>query len=54
MKRMYHGGNRQLQDTFDTRRLADRIEERVVHDRIDDDDKAYIEERDMFFIATAD
>jgi uncharacterized protein len=51
---VYHDGNRQLQDTFDTRRLADRIEERVVHDRIDDGDKAYIEARDMFFIATAD
>jgi predicted pyridoxine 5'-phosphate oxidase superfamily flavin-nucleotide-binding protein len=51
---VYHDGNRQLQDNFDTRRLADRIEERVVHDRIDDGDKAYIEARDMFFIATAD
>jgi predicted pyridoxine 5'-phosphate oxidase superfamily flavin-nucleotide-binding protein len=54
MKRVYHDGSRQLQDTFDTRRLADRIEERVVHDRIDDDDTAFIEARDMFFIATAD
>jgi predicted pyridoxine 5'-phosphate oxidase superfamily flavin-nucleotide-binding protein len=54
MGRVYHEGNRELQDTFDTRRLADRIEERVVHDRIDDDDRAYIEARDMFFIATAD
>ena len=50
----YHPGNRQLQDRFDTRRLADRIEERIVHDRIDDDDRAFIEARDMFFIATVD
>jgi predicted pyridoxine 5'-phosphate oxidase superfamily flavin-nucleotide-binding protein len=54
MPGVYHDGNRQLQDTFDTRRLADRIEERVVHDRIDEDDHAFIEARDMFFIATAD
>jgi predicted pyridoxine 5'-phosphate oxidase superfamily flavin-nucleotide-binding protein len=50
----YHDGNRKLQDRFDTRRLADRIEERVVGDRIDDDDRAFIEARDMFFIATTD
>jgi hypothetical protein len=51
---VYHGGNRMLQDRFDTRRLADRIEERVMHDHIDADDKAFIEARDMFFLATAD
>jgi predicted pyridoxine 5'-phosphate oxidase superfamily flavin-nucleotide-binding protein len=51
---LYHHGSRELQDRFDTRRLADRIEERIVHDRIDEDDKAFIEARDMFFIATTD
>ena len=51
---LYHEENRNLQDRFDTRRLADRIEERIVHDRIDDDDRAFIETRDMFFIATVD
>ena len=51
---MYHGGNRDLQDRFDTRRLADRIDERIVHDRIDESDRAFIEARDMFFLATAD
>ena len=51
---IYHDGNRTFQDRFDTRRLADRIEERIVHDRIDDDDRAFIEARDMFFLATAD
>jgi hypothetical protein len=50
---VYHDGSRKLQDRFDTRRLADRIEERVMHDRIDADDKAFIEARDMFFLATA-
>jgi len=51
---LYHHGNRELQDRFDTRRLADRIEERIVRDRIDEDDRAFIEGRDMFFIATVD
>ena len=51
---MYHPGNRELQERFDTRRLADRIDERIVRDTIDDDDRAFIEARDMFFIATAD
>ena len=51
---VYHDGSRKLQDRFDTRRLADRIEERIVRDRIDGDDKAFIEARDMFFLATAD
>ena len=54
MRSVYHGGSRELQDRFDTRRLADRIEERIVHDAIDDDDRAFIEARDMFFLATAD
>src|SRR5207248_1496032 len=34
--------------------LADRIDERLVRDTIDDDDRAFIEARDMFFLATAD
>ena len=51
---MYHDGSRGFQDRFDTRRLADRIAERIVHDRIDDDDAAFIRARDMLFLATAD
>ena len=51
---LYHEGSRRLQDRFDTRRLADRIEERIVRAEIDDDDRAFIEARDMFFIATTD
>ncbi len=51
---LYHDGNRKLQDRFDTRRLADRIEDRIVRDHIDEDDRAFIEARDMFFIATTD
>jgi len=51
---MYHEESRRLQDRFDTRRLAERIEKRIVHETIDDDDRAFIEARDMFFIATTD
>ena len=50
----YHDGNRLLQDQFDTRRLADRIDERLVDDVIDSDEKALIENLDMFFLATSD
>jgi predicted pyridoxine 5'-phosphate oxidase superfamily flavin-nucleotide-binding protein len=52
--RVYHPGSRRLQDRFDTRRLADRIEDKLVHEVIDEDDRAFIEARDMFFLATAD
>jgi predicted pyridoxine 5'-phosphate oxidase superfamily flavin-nucleotide-binding protein len=54
MSRVYHEASRAFQDRFDTRRLADRIEERLVDDVIDDDDRAFIERQDMFFLATAD
>src|SRR5262245_37687533 len=50
----YHDASRGLQDRFDTRRLADRLDERIVHEMIDDVDRAFIERCDMFFIATAD
>lgn len=51
---LYNEASRKLQDRFDTRRLADRIEERIVREEIDADDRAFIEARDMFFIATTD
>jgi uncharacterized protein len=54
MSELYHRGSRELQDRFDTRRLADRIEQRLVVDRIGDNDKAFIESLDMFFLATTD
>ena len=54
MSKFYHDGSRELQDRFDTRRLADRIEQRLVGTRIGDEDKAFIESLDMFFLATSD
>ena len=55
MSSAYRAGARRLQDRFDTRRLADRIEERFLQAPvIDADDRAFIERMDMFFLATAD
>ena len=54
MTGLYNDASRAFQDRFDTRRLADRIDERLVTDLIDDDDRAFIERQDMFFLATAD
>ncbi|HZP57541.1 MAG TPA: pyridoxamine 5'-phosphate oxidase family protein [Dehalococcoidia bacterium] len=50
----YHDGSRELQDRFDTRRLADRLDEAIVHDTISAHDRDFIERADMFFLATAD
>ncbi len=50
----FHQGSRALQRRFETRLLADRIDELLVSDTISDHDRAFIEERDMFFLATAD
>lgn len=54
MSAMYHEGSRELQDRFDTRRLADRLEEVKVHEAFTSADREFIERLDMFFIATAD
>ena len=51
---MYHEGSRRLQDRFATRRLADRLVEVVAHTTFTDADRAFIESRPMFFLATAD
>jgi uncharacterized protein len=55
MSSSYHAGSRSLQDRFDTRRLADRLDEKFLsRPTIDDEDRAFIERMDMFFLATAD
>ena len=51
---MYHDGNRQLQDRFDSRRISDRLEEKLTRKEFSDDDKAFIEALPYFFLATAD
>jgi predicted pyridoxine 5'-phosphate oxidase superfamily flavin-nucleotide-binding protein len=50
----FHSGSRSLQDQFDTTALADRIDGLLVSDTISANDRAFIEDRDMFFLATAD
>jgi predicted pyridoxine 5'-phosphate oxidase superfamily flavin-nucleotide-binding protein len=50
----YSSAARELQDRFDTRRLADRLVQVTVHDRFTADDREYIEQRDMFFLASVD
>lgn len=54
MSSFYSPTSRELQDRFDTRRLADRLAEVKVHDRFTDPDRAFIEGLDMFFLATVD
>jgi predicted pyridoxine 5'-phosphate oxidase superfamily flavin-nucleotide-binding protein len=50
----YHEGMRQLQDRYDTRRLADRLDETLARTEFTAGDRAFIESRIMFFLATAD
>jgi len=54
MSEIYSQQHRALQQMFDTSRLADRVEELVVRPEIPDDSKAFIESRDMFFLASVD
>jgi len=51
---LYHQGSRELQDRFDSRRLADRLADVKVTDVIGPEDRAFIESLDMFFLASAD
>jgi predicted pyridoxine 5'-phosphate oxidase superfamily flavin-nucleotide-binding protein len=50
----YHDGMRQLQDRFDTRRLADRLDEKLGRTAFTTEDCAFVESRQFFFLATAD
>jgi predicted pyridoxine 5'-phosphate oxidase superfamily flavin-nucleotide-binding protein len=54
MSRLFGESHRKLQRQFDTERLADRIEQRMFRDRLTEEDRAFIERLDMFFLATAD
>lgn len=50
----YSSESRRLQDRHDTRRLADRLADVKVHERFTAADRDFIDERDMFFLATVD
>jgi predicted pyridoxine 5'-phosphate oxidase superfamily flavin-nucleotide-binding protein len=51
---LYHEGNRSLQDQFDSRRISDRLEQKLARTAFTDDDKTFIEGAIYFFLATAD
>jgi predicted pyridoxine 5'-phosphate oxidase superfamily flavin-nucleotide-binding protein len=51
---MYHEESRNLQDRFDTRRLADRLAERLLRTAFNEDDRRFIESQRLFFLATTD
>lgn len=54
MSKMFGANQRALQDKFDTRRIADLIETGFVADEIGENDQAFIESRDMFWLSTVD
>lgn len=51
---MYNAGSRAMQDRFDSRRIADRLEQVIVHTDLNDNDIDFIERSSMFFLATSD
>lgn len=52
MSRLYGEEHRKLQDQFQSRPLADRIEQIALKTEITDDERGFIESRDFFFLAT--
>jgi uncharacterized protein len=54
MSEFFHEGSRKLQDRFETRRIADRQVDLIISDQISPEDKVFIEEQNMFFLATVD
>jgi predicted pyridoxine 5'-phosphate oxidase superfamily flavin-nucleotide-binding protein len=52
MSALYDDSHRRFQRQFDTERLADRIEERLFRTALTEDDKAFVERQDLFFLAT--
>jgi len=54
MSRIFGDQHRALQDRFDSRRMADRIEQIGVKTEFGPAEKAFIEARDMFFLSSVD
>ena len=50
----FNSGSRSIQGRFDTQGLSDRIDALLVSETISEHDRRFIEDRDMFFLATAD
>lgn len=51
---IFHDGMRKLQDMRETRRIADRLEQVIVHTSFTESDRAFIQQCPMVFVATAD
>ena len=49
----YHDGQRRMQDAFDSRRIADRLDEHTYSLELSEAQRALIERSEMFFLATA-
>ena len=51
---MYGPGARDLQDAFDSRRLADRLIDLTLHSELNDDDIALVGDQSSLLLATVD
>ncbi len=51
---MYSDGSRRMQELFDSQRLADRLEERIVRASLSEQQQQFLAGLDCFFLATAD
>jgi predicted pyridoxine 5'-phosphate oxidase superfamily flavin-nucleotide-binding protein len=54
MSEIYGDQHFAMQDIFDTRSMAKRVDESIVLQEISDEHKSFIETRDMFFLTTID
>ena len=54
MSEFYTQAQRQLQDEFETRGLADRLVDAIVTEELSPEQAAFIESRNMFFLSTID
>ncbi len=54
MKKLYSNSHRELQDKFDSRKMADKLNNIIVKDKFDKDAIDFIKTRDMFFLSTID
>ncbi|MGH8650678.1 MAG: pyridoxamine 5'-phosphate oxidase family protein [Gammaproteobacteria bacterium] len=54
MSEFFGAHQRDLQERFETRAMADRVATITVHAEVQEQDKLFIESRDMFFLASVD
>lgn len=54
MNEIYGKQHKIMQEKFDTEQLADSVGENIVQCEINDENKSFIESRDMFFLTTID